>query len=524
MRSKKFSFPSALIALLITISGVQPASAVDAYTPGSIPQKEGTIDIVLDDGVYTGLNATIKVWKITERWENGFSNMTIETGCEALDQAPCDLSKVGDPNYHFSAEMNMPICETATQEFCIDGLQIYETGSTPVDATFIGYGGGPSVVANQKLKLPGGKPIALFEGAVTHAGGTNTYALQANGQYEFDYDKGVFDFTNLAVAVIPYNERLDANTQPPRYLDTGNGTKTLSTFGGDGYIWSGTGKYGFIQDFNLDTRVKLKLRVPNQIKGWLKGRVSKPEFSLTKFSNTANLITLDASPVVVPRLRVLATDDQRTPMMKKYQMWSDGRPQSSGGMFATAEGSEALAWVNDLRGVAKDTAAGQSSVWQYSATKWGTGECDAKANGISGIVFTNAMAYAGNAPQLKKGFLDYKVAGFHYLPDGEEAIGSYDLIMNSNVARCLYGFSKAPVSATISISGEGDKNIATTVVNEKNGWLKLGAYGFTFSSKTIKVKLTQKKTTITCVSKANKKKTKKVTGYSPKCPAGFKKK
>ena len=510
------------MAALLALSSIQPASAVDAYTPGSIPQQEGYIDIVLDDGVYTGLNATISVWKLFERWSNGSGNWTIETGCEAMDQAPCDLSKVGDPNYDFSAEMNMPICENAAQEFCIDQLQIYQTGSEPVDATFLGYGGGPSVKADSKLKLPGGKPVALFQGAVNHAGGNATYALQTSGQ--FGFEKGVFDLQNLAVAVIPYEERFDATVQPPHYLDLGDGKKGLTTWGGDGYIWSDTGKYGFIQDFNLDTRVKLKLRVPNQIKGWLKGRVSSPDFSSTKYSSTANLVTLDASPVVVPRLRVLATDAQRTPMMKKYSMWSDGRPESSGGMFATAEGSEALNWVNDLRGVAKDTAAGQSTVWQYAATKWGTGDCDAKANGISGIVFTNAMAYAGNAPQLKKGFLDYKVAGFHYLPNGEEAIGSYDLIMNSNVARCLYGFSKAPVSATISISGEGDKNIATTTVREKNGWLKLGAYGFTFSSKTIKVKLTQKKTTITCITKKKPTKTKKVTGYSPKCPTGYKKK
>jgi len=209
--------------------------------------------------------------------------------------------------------------------------------------------------------------------------------------------------------------------------------------------------------------------------------------------------------------------------MKKYQMWSDGRPQSSGGMFASSEGEEAIKWVNDLKGVAKDIAAGQSSVWQYAVTKWGTGGCDAKANGISGIVFTNLTAYAGNAPELKKGFLDYKVAGFHYLADGTEVIGTYDLVMNSDVARCLYGFGKAPVSATITISGEGDKNIAATVVKEKNGWLKLGAFGFTFSQKTIKVKLTQKKqTTVTCIAPG--KKTKKVTAAKPKCLSGFKKK
>jgi len=521
MKSKSSSLIATVSAALLVLTSIQPANAVDAYTPGSIPQKPGHIDIVLDDGVYVGGNATIKVWRIFERWDNGSTSMTIDTGCEALNQAPCDLSKVGDPDYHFSAEMNMPICESATQEFCIEQIQIYKAGTSPVDATFIGYGGGPSVTPNQKLKLPGGKPVALFQGAVNHAGGTATYALQTSGQFQFE--KGVFDLRNLAVAVIPYEERFDPTVRAPEYYDLGDGKKGLSPWGGEGYIWSDAGKYGFIQDFTLDTRVKLKLRIPNQIKGWLKGRVTEPEFSSTRFSKTANLVTLDASPVVVPRLRVLATDAQRTPMMKKYQMWSDGRPQSTSGMFASAEGEWAINWVNDLKEVAKDTAAGQSSVWQYDATKWGTGGCDAKSNGISGIVFTNSMAYAGNAPKLIKGFLDYKVAGFHYLPDGTEAIGTYDLVMNSDVARCLYGFSKAPVSATITISGEGDKNIATTVVSEKNGWLKLGAYGFTYSEKTIKVKLTQKKqTTITCIAPG--KKTKKVTAAKPKCPSGFKKK
>ena len=95
--------------------------------------------------------------------------------------------------------------------------------------------------------------------------------------------------------------------------------------------------------------------------------------------------------------------------------------------------------------------------------------------------------------------------------------------------------------------------------NESNGWLNLSARGFTFSSPTIQVKLSQeapapvptptptvvatpepapapievaapapilkpvaaKKMTITCVKG---KTIKKVTAVKPKCPAGYKKK
>jgi len=103
--------------------------------------------------------------------------------------------------------------------------------------------------------------------------------------------------------------------------------------------------------------------------------------------------------------------------------------------------------------------------------------------------------------------------------------------MRSDIARCLYGFSSAPIKAEISItSDEGEKKVATTIVNEKNGWLYLSAKGFTFSAPTINVKLSQekvvapvasKKITISCVKG---KTTKKVTAVSPKCPAGYKKK
>jgi hypothetical protein len=96
--------------------------------------------------------------------------------------------------------------------------------------------------------------------------------------------------------------------------------------------------------------------------------------------------------------------------------------------------------------------------------------------------------------------------------------------MSSKVARCFYNFTNAPIGASVSVqTDKGVQNVATTVVNEKNGLLYITAKNFTFSSPTLKIKLTQKKNqkyTITC-----KKGTvsKPVTGTAPKCPKGFKK-
>jgi hypothetical protein len=145
------------------------------------------------------------------------------------------------------------------------------------------------------------------------------------------------------------------------------------------------------------------------------------------------------------------------------------------------------------------------------------------------LVFTNASVFSSGAPAFNKseGTLDYKVASPHTKPDGTLTTGSYDLVLNSSVARCLYGFSKAPIGATVSVlSSEGQAQVATTVVNEKNGFFRMGAYGFGFSSPTIKMKITQARTsgskaTITCVKG---KTSKKVTAVKPVCPSGFKKK
>ena len=152
--------------------------------------------------------------------------------------------------------------------------------------------------------------------------------------------------------------------------------------------------------------------------------------------------------------------------------------------------------------------------------------------------------------------LDYKVSSPHYDEKGGANIGNYNLVLSSATARCIYGFSNAPISANVSvISSDGTTQVATTVVKEKDGWLYLSAAGYGYSNPTVRVKLTQevapattnvqttttpvtpsvtevkptvapkpvvvKKTTITCVKG---KVSKKITAVNPTCPSGYKKK
>ncbi|NDI10383.1 MAG: hypothetical protein EBY74_05240, partial [Actinobacteria bacterium] len=217
-----------------------------------------------------------------------------------------------------------------------------------------------------------------------------------------------------------------------------------------------------------------------------------------------------------------------------------------------------FAWLETFRDIAKDTALGSSRVWNVSSIdEISANSCLDDRGRLLGIVTTNATLYDGKVPDFTDGELRYKVSGMHYLPDGKTlSSGTYDLVMRSDTARCLYNFSSAPISASIAvISASGSSQVATTVSGERDGWLYLSAANFTFSSPTIKVKLTQsapepsataspqpsptasvapsttttkqtnvnagvKKKSITCVKGATSK---KVVAVNPKCPKGYKK-
>jgi hypothetical protein len=192
---------------------------------------------------------------------------------------------------------------------------------------------------------------------------------------------------------------------------------------------------------------------------------------------------------------------------------------------------EFLSWMPYLG----DKAVAMPSQWSFQTlnltdtTAAGLAKCTSSVSSLAGLIFTNASVFSSGAPAFNKaeGTLDYKVASPHTDQDGTLTSGTYDLVLNSTVARCLYGFSKAPIGATVSVlSNDGQAQVATTIIKEKNGFFRMGAYGFGFSSPTIKMKITQAgaagvKKTITCV---NGNKAKKVTAVKPVCPAGFKKK
>jgi hypothetical protein len=204
---------------------------------------------------------------------------------------------------------------------------------------------------------------------------------------------------------------------------------------------------------------------------------------------------------------------------------------------------ELRAWLP----IVKDKSSADLNTWSIrslSETEMnGADLCFAKSNQINGLLMTNATVYSAGPPQYSEGSLDYQVAAPHLMSNGEVFKGQYNLVIRSDVARCIYKFTSAPIQASVSIvNSSGVSELATMVMGERAGWLYLNANNFEFSSPTLRVKLSQekavevipsptptpaasakpapKKVTISC---KKGKVTKKVTAIKPICPSGFKK-
>ena len=297
-----------------------------------------------------------------------------------------------------------------------------------------------------------------------------------------------------------------------------------------------------VREFPAGYRFGVSLRMGTKLSGWYHGRLALPDVTIKNWK-TGQEISVEAEPVRVPTLN-FSVPNAEIPQKVRDIVFTDRYFGKSGDGIREArinDGSSSAVMVDLAAAFApayKDKATSTNTTWAFKAMNYGQNssdvqKCSDNTGNVAGLVTTNALTYLPGPPTFDKESqsLTYKVASPHYEANGSLASGSYDLSMRSDIARCLYGFSSAPIKAEISItSDEGEKKVATTIVNEKNGWLYLSAKGFTFSAPTINVKLSQekvvapvasKKITISCVKG---KTTKKVTATNPKCPTGYKKK
>ena len=122
----------------------------------------------------------------------------------------------------------------------------------------------------------------------------------------------------------------------------------------------------------------------------------------------------------------------------------------------------------------------------------------------------------------------YRVGAFRKLPNGDTFKGHYSLLIPSKIAKCLWPGSLTNAKLQLNVvNSDGTEEVITSTTGIGPEWFTFQAAGFHFSSPKLVAKVvtqtstTPKIQTITCVKG---KVTKKVSGLTPKCPSGYKKK
>ena len=464
----------------------------------------------------------------------------------------------------------LPKCQTDSELNCTADFGVIDADGKKTSAEFSRYF--PARAQNEfkgdvAKNLPDGIAGSIYSlPSAIHDGGDKYYlsvALTGNTD-----SSGKAQKPNLEVRATPVVlEQSGYSTRSGESVDSGWARITdrntgvirwgiqAAGFSGNQYCVANSAKENLCAQkyaFPADTRFYVTLRLTQLPVGWMHGRISSPEIQITD-EKEFSVLEIQGNPIAVPVVyKKYQYLEMPEALKKMYSVEKAGYIPTCGAQQdycgggrtgpskdplnrnvviapapSSVEGMDQLKlWLPFV----EDKATALQSFWSARTLSGsemsGASSCFADSKKITGIVTSNSTQYSAGPPQFSatQGTLDYQVASPHFGSTGDVFKGTYDLVMRSDVARCLYGFSQAPIKATISItSSDGSPQFATTVIGERNNWLYLQARNFEFSAPVVKVKLTQKKNqkyTITC-----KKGTvsKPVTGTAPKCPKGFKK-
>jgi hypothetical protein len=230
---------------------------------------------------------------------------------------------------------------------------------------------------------------------------------------------------------------------------------------------------------------------------------------------------------------VVSKTDQTTVSVERLPTSGASRITIAGTPYETVGLGPGVDWRNDKN---------SSASWNDRIIKmqiidgriWRNGQYAACATQPPIVVADNS--WAPSTPTFSRdGGLELNISNSHFDTDGETPwVGRYNGTVPLATASCLWGTnlsSKSQFAASVYEDTTGVTKAATTGVSVNDVNLKIDAYGFTFSSPTIRVSYVPPKAgptirkspkvqTITC---KKGRLVRKVTSLRPKCPTGYRK-
>ena len=445
---------------------------------------------------------------------------TATTFCKNADDGIC----AGQSDLWYFA--HLPQCDSTETTDCIVSVAATPKSGTQTSATFNRYfpdEGPQSYTGKPSLKLPTGRAPSVWKiPGAPHAGG-DEYAVVARLQGNTGNRKAA----SFQLALTPVTVKADAYTgsdyKPANWITPGRMAGPAADRGlFRCAYWGDNGACLLSRPFPADVSYSITVRLAVEPAGWMHGRINDPTISFTKDGDNT-LVKVTASPVQVPAFQSgKPYSEFPATVQKAFAVdgpYGTGGSRQPGGAERTnpalrnAEYSlvayedkafEQLALMTD---VISDKAGWAPWIWRVRTLSNDemakAGKCVTTGDGVKGIVTTNASVYGSGPPvfNTSTSSLDYKVAAPHYTRTGDVFKGAYNLIMRSDVARCFYNFTSAPVKAEISVTEQdGATSTAITSLSESDGWLKLSASGFTHSAPTVRAKLTQETPATTTIA------------------------
>lgn len=445
---------------------------------------------------------------------------TVTTFCTNADNGVC----AGQTDLQFVA--HLPQCDSTETTDCIVSVAATPKNGTATSATFDRYfpdNGPQSYVGKPSLKLPSGRAPSVWKiPGAPHIGG-DEYAVVARLRGNTGNRKAASFQLALAAVTVKADADTSLDYRPANWTIPGRMGGPASDRGlFRCAYWGNNGACLLSRPFPADMSYSITVRLAAEPAGWLHGRINDPTISFTKDGDNT-VVKVTAAPVQVPAFQSGKTYSEFPAAVQKAFAvdgpYGSGGTRQPGGAERTdpalrnaeynliAYDDKAFEQLALMTDVISDKAGWAPYIWRVRTLSGDemakAGKCLTNGDGVKGIVTTNATVYGSGPPVFNTATssLDYKVAAPHYTRTGEVFKGAYNLIMRSDVARCFYNFTSAPVKAEISVTDqEAGATSATTSLSEENGWLKLSASGFTHSAPTVRAKLTQETPATTTIA------------------------
>ena len=568
-----------LISIVLGLLPIQVAQGAEYWAF----QKDKAMPSLVNIYIAEGSGNPVRSTPLIIPNDRGFPWKKMGNICAELGEIPCD-----NINETYNVDILLPKCEEKTQNWCIDKLLFSNAQQNNIPAKFDRYTNGKSYKANAGWGLPVNATTSIWNApSIPHLGATSEYAVKVsvraqalNGDFSINYfSASVLPFKiksgaykDARVYEMPWPNRTDAFT----YGWEGVHPEC---------VWSEARKCGEYANFSADVSVSLNLRVGDDITKWIFGRTMDTEIRVDVLDKGRNLLSVSGKPQSVGVFFASVPKASLAPELK-FPQFPDISYSIENSLYTELVAADAIGRSGEVlekwRGVVSDKAIATNTYWNFGSTPGdhvitNITQCDAASVPKPyGFVSTNATTYPDLPPSFADGQFTYQISGLHYNEKNEVIEGEYTLLIRKEALKCLYGFSQTPTRAEVSIL-RGDKldRITTNQVSEifdsQGSWLKLSLRGFTFSTPTIAVrffvpeevgatplnsgldvgagsakpqespaskdsstvkqgaeakgeaqtKAIAKKKTITCIKG---KTTKKVSGSTPKCPTGYKKK